>query len=228
MQHPLDNPAWHSLNGPQREFGRATGLAARYHSEISPIAAIADESDAAFRELAALTKSGETVAVICERAFPEQDWQMVGRVELNQWLHDGTPVDASLDHDIAMLGAADAAEMLALARLADPGPFELRTWQLGAYFGIRADDALVAMAGERMRLPGFAEVSAVATRPGYEGRGHATRLVKAVLAREIAAREQSFLHVRRGSPAERAASRVYEKLGFRVRCRAAFQAVRRR
>ncbi len=228
MQHPLDNPAWHALHGPQRDFGQTNSLAARYHSEISPIAAIADESDAAFADLAALTKPGQIVAVICERTFPEQDWQMVGRVELNQWLHDGSPVTANLSHDIVTLGAADAEDMLALARLADPGPFELQTWKLGAYFGIRADATLVAMAGERMRLPGFAEVSAVATRPGYEGRGYASRLVAAVLARELEAGEQSFLHVRRGSPAERAASRVYEKLGFRVRCRAAFQAARRR
>ncbi|NJN50630.1 MAG: GNAT family N-acetyltransferase [Gammaproteobacteria bacterium] len=168
------------------------------------------------------------MAVICDRDFPAQQWQMVGRVELNQWVHDGTAVIPAVDTDIAALGAADADAMFALAKLADPGPFERETWRLGAYYGIRADALLIAMAGERMRLTGFAEVSAVATRPGYEGRSYATRLVRTVMAREVAKGEQPFLHVRRGSPAEQAAARVYEKLGFRVRCRLAFQAARRR
>jgi len=83
------------------------------------------------------------------------------------------------------------------------------------------------MAGERMRLPGYIEVSAVATRPGYEGKGHASRLVRALLARERATGEQAFLHVRFGSPSERAATRVYEKLGFVLRRRLALRAARR-
>jgi hypothetical protein len=38
--------------------------------------------------------------------------------------------------------------------------------------------ALVAMAGERLRLPGWTEISAVCTAPSHQGRGRATTLVR--------------------------------------------------
>jgi predicted GNAT family acetyltransferase len=164
--------------------------------------------------------------VVAERGFPAREWEQVGRIPLRQWVHDGRAVDVAGAFDV--LGAAHAADMYALAKLADPGPFEQDTWRLGAYLGIHVDGTLVAMAGERMRLPGFTEVSAVSTRPGHEGHGYATRLVRALVARASAAGERPFLHVRTGSPAEHAASRVYEKLGFEVRAAFTFQLGRRR
>jgi GNAT superfamily N-acetyltransferase len=227
LSHPLDNPIWHALTGPQREFGRVGARSARYHPQVSPLAAVAEESDAAFAELASLNTPGEVIALISERPLPERDWQALAQIQLGQWLHSGEIAPASED-GISVLGPADAATMFALARLTDPGPFETETWRLGTYLGIRVDSALVAMAGERIRLPGFAEVSAVATRPGHEGKGYASRLVHALVARHQAAGEQSFLHVRTGSPSEPAATRVYEKLGYRLRHRAAFRIGRRR
>lgn len=228
MSHPLDNPAWHALIGPQRQFGRVGKLAARYLPSISPIAAVMQESDAAFADLAALTAPGEIVAVITDRLLPDRDWQTVAVVHLSQWLHSGKVVAPAADASIETLGEADAAAMYALARLTDPGPFEKDTWRLGTYLGVRSGDALVAMAGERMRLPGYAEVSAVATHPANVGHRYASRLVHAVLARQADAGEQSFLHVRTGSPSEAAASRVYHNLGYRVRHRSTFHVGQRR
>jgi ribosomal protein S18 acetylase RimI-like enzyme len=227
MTHPLDNAVWLALTGPQRPFARLGERAGRYHPHISPIAAVADESDASFDELARVVQPGEFVLMACERAFPERDWQPLVTVELGQWIHE-SPVDDVGSDGLLVLGAPDQEDMLALARLADPGPFALETWRLGTYFGIRAEGPLVAMAGERMRLPGFVEVSAVATRPGYEGRGYASRLVRALVVRHHAAGEVPFLHVRVGSPSERAATRVYEKLGFRLRRNLPFRAALRR
>jgi len=227
MSHPLDNPAWHALIGPQRQSGHVGRLSGRYHPSLSPIAAVAEESDAALSELASLVTPGQVIAVICERPLSEQDWQSLAVIQLTQWLHEGDLAPAS-DPEIRVLGAADGPAMVELARLTDPGPFESETWRFGTYLGIRDGDVLVAMAGERMRLPGFAEVSAVATRPGYEGRGYAYRLVHALVARQAAAGERSFLHVRTGSPSERAATRVYSKLGYRLRHRAAFRIAQRR
>ncbi len=53
-----------------------------------------------------------------------------------------------------VLTGADAPEMLALASLTEPGPFFLRTHQMGRFIGIRRQGRLAAMAGERMRFPG--------------------------------------------------------------------------
>ena len=49
--HPLDNPVWHALSGPQKMFGYALEKAARYRSDVSPFAAVMDESIQAFTEL---------------------------------------------------------------------------------------------------------------------------------------------------------------------------------
>jgi predicted GNAT family acetyltransferase len=118
--------------------------------------------------------------------------------------------------DIAFepLGDRDAVEMLELATLTEPGPFFARTHELGDFIGIRAGGQLVAMAGERMRLPGFTEVSGVCTRPGFRGRGYAAGLLAAVAARIVARGETPFLH----AYADHAATiALYERLGFRVR-----------
>ena len=37
--HPLDNPVWGALHGPQREVAESDGLAARYLPEVSPFGA---------------------------------------------------------------------------------------------------------------------------------------------------------------------------------------------
>jgi predicted GNAT family acetyltransferase len=70
------------------------------------------------------------------------------------------------------------------------------------------------MAGERMRLPGYCEISGVCTHPDARGRGLARRL-SAAMARLIEARdEQPFLHAWQTN---QAAIKLYESLGFEVR-----------
>jgi predicted GNAT family acetyltransferase len=45
---------------------------------------------------------------------------------------------------------------------------------MGAYYGIRIGNELIAMAGERLAVPGFREISAVVTHPAHTGHGYAT------------------------------------------------------
>jgi len=47
-----------------------------------------------------------------------------------------------------------------------PGPFGSRTLALGRYFGIWREARLVAMAGERLGVPGHVELSAICVHPG--------------------------------------------------------------
>jgi hypothetical protein len=112
------------------------------------------------------------------------------------------------------LSDADAAEMRALAELTQPGPFYARTHELGDFVGVRENGKLIAMAGERMRVPGFTEISAVCTHPDARGRGLAAKLMRGVAAKIVARGEQLFLHV---YPHNKGAISVYEKLGFRHR-----------
>jgi len=69
------------------------------------------------------------------------------------------------------------------------------------------------MAGERLKLTGYTEVSAVCTHPDYRGRGYGHALMSAVMAGITNRGETPFLHVRTGNPA----LHLYQKLGFRVR-----------
>ena len=115
---------------------------------------------------------------------------------------------------VIALGNEDAPDMQALAELTQPGPFHARTHELGDFVGVRESGKLIAMAGMRMRVPGFTEISAVCTHPDARGRGLAAKLMRIVAGRIAARGEQLFLHV---YPHNKAAIAVYEKLGFRHR-----------
>ena len=91
------------------------------------------------------------------------------------------------------LTIADTAEMVALAELTKPGPFGKRTRELGHYVGIRESNRLVAMAGEKMHLQGYTEVSAVCTHPEFQGRGYAGRLMSILVREIVPARRNPYL-----------------------------------
>ena len=64
------------------------------------------------------------------------------------------PVDTCIGPAPVKLTCNDIPAMMDLVQITKPGPFGLRTNKLGAYVGICDGVRLVAMAGERMRLPG--------------------------------------------------------------------------
>jgi ribosomal protein S18 acetylase RimI-like enzyme len=211
--HPLDNPAWAALNGPQAHLAERNGRAARYPPDVSPFWGLPDEPGAAaWRDAAALAGPGQIVATAVVDVVPPAGWKVsldIPGVQLTGEALAGQP-----DAEAVPLGAADAAEMLALVQATRPGPFELRTVELGGYLGIRRDGRLVAMTGERMRPPGWAEISAVCTAADFRGQGLGTRLVLAVAAGIRDRGETPFLHT---AATNVNAIRLYEALGFRHR-----------
>jgi ribosomal protein S18 acetylase RimI-like enzyme len=123
---------------------------------------------------------------------------------------------------VVALGDEDVADMLALVAEARPGPFLSRTIEFGGYVGIRRRGRLVAMAGERLRPPGWAEVSAVATHPAHRRQGLAERLIRTVASAIADRGERPFLHAAAGNTN---AIRLYESLGFTVRATVRFTVV---
>jgi predicted GNAT family acetyltransferase len=107
---------------------------------------------------------------------------------------------------------ADAAAMNALKAIAFPGLFGMRTAEMGRYRGICVDGDLVAMAGERLAVPGHREVSAICTHPAHLGRGYAQQLTREATAAILDDGDIAFLHVADGNGA---AIHIYEQLGFR-------------
>ncbi|CUU58917.1 Predicted acetyltransferase, GNAT family [Parafrankia irregularis] len=218
----LDNPVWASLTGVHTALAIVHGRAARYPSDISPFAAVSDDTDpAAWADLADLVGPGVLLGCAGLRSLPPPGWDIVMAVPAVQLL--GDDVAGRPDPEAVRLGAQDVPEMLDLVARTQPGPFERRTIELGAYLGIRRGGRLVAMAGERMRFPGRTEISAVCTDPVHRGAGFATRLIRATAMGILARGDRPFLHV---MVSNMDAIRLYEDLGFRVRREMSFVQLR--
>jgi predicted GNAT family acetyltransferase len=124
------------------------------------------------------------------------------------------PPPAEVGLSATTLSEADAPSMLELVAATEPGPFGRRTPMLGRYLGIRHGGRLVAMAGERLRVPGHVELSAICVHPEARGKGYGAALTQNLMLRAFADGEMPFLHVR---PDNKAAVILYRRLGFETR-----------
>lgn len=235
MRHLLDDPAWHALAGPLARFAVGDGHVRRMsidHSIFSAVDPAASPALAA-RDLAALAAPGERLVFVGAPPVVPDGVVELGRGEALQMVLDDVvrlrtvahAVGAATSLEVRALTTADAAEMVALVDHARPGPFLLRTIELGNYFGVRDEHgALVAMAGERLRPPGFVEISAVSVHESQRRRGLASLVVAAVAEAALVRGDAPFLHVVTSNVA---AIPVYERLGFRTRTRVQFVATER-
>src|SRR6202012_3407354 len=210
------------LLGTHAGFAERYGRALRYPPEGVPFGALpAGPGPAEWADLATLAGPGGTVALAGERAAPPDGWQALwagGGVQLV----DGGGAGAEPDADVVRLGLADVPEMLALPARTRPGPFLARTHELGLYLGIRRNGALVAMAGERMKPPGWTEISAVCTDDAWRGPGFASRLIPVLVARIRARGDTPFLHA---VATNTGAIRLYEAMAFHLRRPIVFRAL---
>jgi len=212
--HPLDDPVWNALGSAHAHMSASNARARRYRPEYTRIAALSDASAESYGALAELGSRGETLFHIAQAVALPEPWRLVREGMMAQMVHDGSPMPAARLDGIEVLGERDAAAMVDLAELTRPGPFAQRTHAFGGYVGIREGERLVAMAGQRMAVPGFREVSAVCTHPDHRGRGHARALMLRVMAGIASRGETPFLHVEDHNAA---AKQIYERLGFRQR-----------
>lgn len=219
----LDNAAWSSLTGPHASFAIGDDIARRYPEDVAPFVAVRSWDDArVWDALIELVGPGAEIGVSgADPLFPE-GWEVLGHGAGVQ-LVETDALQTRPDEEAVILGAADVPEMLALVERNQPGPFRPRTYELGRYIGIRRGGRLVAMAGERLHPEGWTEISAVATDAEHRRQGLASRLVLDV-AHHIRARgDRALLHA-----AETNVNAIagYEKLGFVLRRRSTFSAVR--
>lgn len=217
--HALDNPIWSSLLTEHSSLAISNHLARRYPAAIGPLSGFPRQSAENYEALRALAGPGGIVVLFCtETPAPPAGWTLVRGGVLTQMVCDqpetGAPIELTRGEELRPLSSADVVEMVALATLTEPGPFRERTIELGAFFGIFEAGRLVAMAGERMRLPRYVEVSAVCTHPDARGRGYARMLISTVMDDILERGKTPFLH---SYADNHAAVRVYQSLGFRQR-----------
>ena len=215
MSHPLDNPAWTALRTAQAYLARGEGRALRYDGEHAIFAAAEDHGAESLAALGALVAATGPAIVLEKDPLPPVPGARVEKHRMGVQMIAERPASPDPDFAFLELGDADAAEMLALATLTEPGPFFARTHRLGAFIGIRQQGRLVAMAGERMKPAGFTEVSGVCTHPDFRGRGYAGKLMRVVAQRIAACGETPFLHAYADNAG---AIALYENLGYRWRC----------
>ncbi|MFG2694342.1 GNAT family N-acetyltransferase [Kitasatospora sp. NPDC048407] len=208
----LDNPVAASLTGRHAHLARHHGRASSFLPEVASFSAITAEPGA-WDDLTELLGTDAFALLVNCPVLPPDHLVPEFTFEGYQMTHPGhAPLPRTTAH-IVELGPADVPEMLALAERTRPGPFHPRTHELGTYLGIRENGALVAMAGERLKPPGWTEISAVCTAPEARGRGHATTLITTLIHQITTRGDRPFLH----SAADTPAFALYEHLGFTVR-----------
>src|SRR5882724_6649261 len=214
--HPLDHPIWNALTSTQSSLAEGGARARRYPSAIAPFAAMADLSPPSFAALGELmSRSDQAVLFTTEPVTAPAEFKLLLAATGEQMI--GAPVETTMrSAEIITLGANDAPAMVELTKLTKPGPFTLRTHELGTFLGIRVDGRLVAMAGERMKPANYTEMTAVCVHPDYRGRGYAQVLLAAISRQIVARGEIPFLHV---FSHNESAIALYRRQGMEIRRR---------
>jgi predicted GNAT family acetyltransferase len=221
----LDRPVWESLaHAPHLAEG--SDLAKRFRRDVNVFASAYDDSPPSLAALDKLVGHNEAVFLLQVPAICVPEGLVAVREAEGVQLIAVQSIEPETGEETIMeLGDADAADMLALASLTEPGPFLQRTHTMGRFIGIRINGQVAAMAGERMRFPGFTEVSGVCTHPDFRGRGFARRLSSVVANRIQQRGDQAFLHAWTSNTA---AIALYKTLGFKQRASVHVAVLKRR
>lgn len=212
MTSLLDNIMWNCLSGPHARFATGEGSVRRYAPGFSPIVGFESPDDPDFATLGGYCGPGDSFYTdIWQGPAPsgwriDKDalmWKMVWRASMPE--DDPAP-------DAIPLRPEHASQAVELAKLTNPGPFGIRTPELGEYFGYFDGGQLIAMAGERLCAGDLQEVSGVCTHPDFQGRGLARKLTLKLVHRQMMRGKTSFLHVVSQNDSARG---LYEKMGYR-------------
>jgi predicted GNAT family acetyltransferase len=215
MNHVLDNPLYNALLSGCKRFASGSDEVKYFPKEVSPFAGTSDLSATSLTTLYNILPGGRAVVFITAQQpeIPSQ-WQVVHQSKVYQMMGDSVSTTDTNHTDIVPLTLADVPQMLSLTKLTNPGPFEERTIEFGDYSGIFNDGQLVAMAGQRLHIDDYIEVSAVCTHPDHLGKGYARALILHTIKQIAAMGKTPFLHVRTDNTR---AIEVYKSMGFTVR-----------
>ncbi|HWI93786.1 MAG TPA: GNAT family N-acetyltransferase [Flavisolibacter sp.] len=213
MEEVLNNPVYHALCSGDTNLGFGEGQVKCFLEAVSPFAGFPDEYDNGFDDLFDFLPEGRKILYATRRLIKEPPgWQLAHEVKGLQFVFGGSKYNGDA-HPVQLvpLNTTHVDEMVQLASLTKPGPFNSRTIEFGYYYGIFQNNRLVAMAGQRLHPSNYTEISAVCTHPDYLGRGYAAALIGHQLNLISEQGQIAFLHVRADN--ERAIA-LYERLGF--------------
>jgi GNAT superfamily N-acetyltransferase len=208
----LDNVMWNSLSGPQARFASGEGSVRRFARGFSAILGCEDAHNPDFAALEKICDPGEELYIDIWEGRAPAGWQILKDARMLKMVWQGPAPEEDTAPDAMPLDPGHHAEMLEFARGLNPGPFGIRTPELGEYFGYFDDGKLIAMAGERMEIGSMREISGVCTHAAHRGHGYAAMLTLKLVHRQMQRGLTPFLHVMTHNTGARS---LYEKLGFR-------------
>jgi len=211
----LDRVVWSALSTRQKTFVQGGKLARRFDPAVSPFAASLDNNPAALEALATLIAAADDHVYLLQADEIELPDTLEAEVTAKGVLMTEVrpPEMEPPVADIVRLQQQDVPDMVALAELTKPGPFTGRAPELGPFWGVKLEGRLAAMAGTRLNLTGFTELSGICCHPDFRGRGLASALSIHV-AQDIRRRgDTPFLHAYADN---HSAISLYRKLGFEI------------
>jgi ribosomal protein S18 acetylase RimI-like enzyme len=212
MSSPLDNIMWHCLSGPHARFATGAGTVRRYAPGFSAIVGCEDPASPDFATLEQFCQPGESFYFDIWSGAEPRGWRVDKEARMWKMVWDAPMPDDDAAPEAIELRPEHASLAVELARLTNPGPFGIRTPELGDYFGYFDGGRLIAMAGERMCAGDLQEVSGICTHPDFQGRGLARKLTLKLVRRQMQRGKTSFLHVMSHNALARG---LYEKMGYR-------------
>ena len=201
---------WHSLAGRHAFVAISSGSARRYPPSIAPFVGVSEATEAAAQDLASLVQPGERIGILS--VIPPLPWEPIKCIDIHQFVWPNETSGTS-DEEAVLLNESHLPMMLELTSLVYPAYFRSGTARLGDYVGIIRDGQLCAMAGIRMSMDGFQEISAICTHPDFRGRGLAGRLTRHLVHQIQEQGDVAFLH----TESDNEARHIYHKLGFELR-----------
>lgn len=215
MKHLLDNPAYNALISGNKNLSNGTETVKYFAKGVAQFVGIKQPNLTNFERLFnTVPYNGVCIYTSPETMVIPSPWKTIACVPGFQMVFNNPRISFSQNAEIILLNESNVPEMLALTKLTNPGPFLANTIAFGNYKGIFVDDKLVAMAGQRLHVFNFVEISAVCTHPDYWGKGYAKELMQNQMMDIQANGEIPFLHVK--SENERAIN-IYKQLGFEIR-----------
>ncbi|HEU5137891.1 MAG TPA: GNAT family N-acetyltransferase [Steroidobacteraceae bacterium] len=212
MKQLLDNIMWNCLSGPHAKFATGAGSVRRYAPGFSPIVGCENPQQPDFETLQKFCAPGDSFYFDIWAGMAPAGWRIDKEAHMFKMIWEAPVPAEDAAPDAVPLLPEHYEQAVLLARLTNPGPFGIRTPELGEYFGYFEDGRLIAMAGERMCAGDLHEVSGICTHPDFQGRGLARKLTLKLVRRQMQRGKTSYLHVMSHNTPARG---LYEKMGFR-------------
>ena len=209
--HVLDNCVWAALHGPHSKYADKTDHACVYKPEYYRFAAVSEYTEKAYKELASIVNSGRTIAIAgTGQTVNYQEWTHIASPKVHLMILEEPIKPPDLPYE--KLTPTDTKDTIALSKTSNhTEELNLHKYMIGDFYGIKNSGRIVSIAGERMQLDEYSEVSGVCTHPDYRRRGYGGGLTL---------HKCSMIHDRGKTPFlgvlddNSNAVQLYKKLGF--------------